>query len=58
MQKIQNENTIITWRLDVACKALSEALQDEEAVKRYLKMKNLEVHEVHLKDIGWVRKVS
>jgi len=46
--------TVIEWRLDVACQALEEALQNEEAVERYLKLRDLEIKtEIHLEDIGW-----
>lgn len=47
---------LIQWRMDVACKALYEALNDPYAVDRYLKylsVKNEERKVQSLKDLGW-----
>lgn len=47
---------LIQWRMKIACEALYDALQDTEAVGRYLKylsMKNEEQKALKLKDLGW-----
>ena len=53
--EVFNEEIIIQYKLDVACKALTEALQNLEAVQRYIKMKDLEQKQkpLTLKDLGW-----
>ena len=53
--EIFNTEIIIQWKLDTACKALAEALQNLEAVQRYIEMRGLEQKQkpLTLKDLGW-----
>ena len=58
MKEVQKPEDLdlIQWRMDVACRALYEALNDPYAVSRYLKyleVKNEEQKVLQLKDLGW-----
>lgn len=56
MKEEQQDLDLIQWKMKIACEALYDALQDTNAVSRYLKyleMKNEERKIQSLKDLGW-----
>lgn len=55
-EDVKQDLDIIQWKMKIACEALYDALQDTEAVDRYLRylsVKNEERKIQSLKDLGW-----